>query len=223
MIYGDDVIVPTACAEDAIETLESFGLKVNVDKSCYRGFFRESCGVDAFLGEDVTPVRLRTLWRNHKSAEVYASHIAYANAFWHKGYKRTARFIAWLLHRYYGMVPFVDQPGQALVPALEFDIGRYNQPDSRWNPDLQRFEFLVRVVEVPRVVYHLKGWLKLLRYFTEYESPAGRHPCVSRTEASPNSRDLEHWCELDLHTKIDTASYTHRKRAKLRWRWRQII
>jgi len=47
LVYGDDVIVPTAFAANAIEQLESFGLKVNRDKSCTGGLFRESCGKDA--------------------------------------------------------------------------------------------------------------------------------------------------------------------------------
>lgn len=53
-VYGDDVIVPKAQASNAITTLESFGLLINRHKSCCSGFFRESCGMDAFKGIDVT-------------------------------------------------------------------------------------------------------------------------------------------------------------------------
>jgi hypothetical protein len=56
-VFGDDIIVPTECAEIIINDLESFGLLVNRTKSFYRGGFRESCGVDAFNGINVTPVR----------------------------------------------------------------------------------------------------------------------------------------------------------------------
>jgi len=34
LVYGDDVIVPTAFAANAMSILESFGLKINQDKSC---------------------------------------------------------------------------------------------------------------------------------------------------------------------------------------------
>jgi len=39
LVYGDDVIVPTAYAANAMEQLESFGLKINRDKSCISGLF----------------------------------------------------------------------------------------------------------------------------------------------------------------------------------------
>jgi len=56
-VFGDDIILPTECVEFVIDDLESFGLLVNRTKSFWRGGFRESCGVDAFNGVDVTPVR----------------------------------------------------------------------------------------------------------------------------------------------------------------------
>ena len=59
-VFGDDIIVPSECAEFVINDLESFGLLVNKDKSFWRGSFRESCGVDAFNGVNVTPVRWKT-------------------------------------------------------------------------------------------------------------------------------------------------------------------
>jgi hypothetical protein len=59
-VFGDDIIIPAECAEAVVDDLESFGLLVNRTKSFWRGAFRESCGVDAFNGVDVTPVRWKT-------------------------------------------------------------------------------------------------------------------------------------------------------------------
>jgi len=59
-VFGDDIIVPSECAEVVVDDLESFGLLANRTKSFWRGAFRESCGVDAFNGIDVTPVRWKT-------------------------------------------------------------------------------------------------------------------------------------------------------------------
>jgi hypothetical protein len=59
-VFGDDIIIPSECTEEVINDLESFGLLVNRTKSFWRGAFRESCGVDAFNGVDVTPVRWKT-------------------------------------------------------------------------------------------------------------------------------------------------------------------
>jgi hypothetical protein len=60
LVFGDDIIVPSAHAPLVIEVLEQFGLRVNRTKSFYKGAFRESCGVDAFNGINVTPTRWKT-------------------------------------------------------------------------------------------------------------------------------------------------------------------
>lgn len=61
-VFGDDLIIPTEMVPYCIDSLESFGLVVNREKSFYRGAFRESCGTDAYKGVDVTPVRWKTTY-----------------------------------------------------------------------------------------------------------------------------------------------------------------
>lgn len=51
--YGDDLIVPNVFYRQAIKALQDFGFKVNLNKSFYKGHFRESCGVFAWRGYDV--------------------------------------------------------------------------------------------------------------------------------------------------------------------------
>lgn len=58
-VYGDDIIVPTRYSRQVIDWVESFGLKVNQKKTFSEGYFRESCGLDAYRGYDVTPVYFR--------------------------------------------------------------------------------------------------------------------------------------------------------------------
>lgn len=58
-VYGDDVICPTEWAPIIIEGLEKVGLLVNTDKSFLRSHFRESCGGDYYMGQSVTPLRLK--------------------------------------------------------------------------------------------------------------------------------------------------------------------
>lgn len=54
-VYGDDIIVPRECVTHLVQILEFLQLKVNPDKSHIDGYFRESCGMDAYRGSDVTP------------------------------------------------------------------------------------------------------------------------------------------------------------------------
>jgi hypothetical protein len=56
-VFGDDIIVPVDSASRVIDGLTSVGLVVNQDKSFLQGPFRESCGREYFLGEDVSIVR----------------------------------------------------------------------------------------------------------------------------------------------------------------------
>jgi hypothetical protein len=58
-VFGDDIIVPTGYASSVISALEAVGLLVNRNKSYTEGPFRESCGAEFFLGEDVSIVRCR--------------------------------------------------------------------------------------------------------------------------------------------------------------------
>jgi len=59
-VYGDDIIVPTRYARLVVDYLRKYNLKVSATKCFIEGNFRESCGVDAFWGTDVTPVYLRS-------------------------------------------------------------------------------------------------------------------------------------------------------------------
>ena len=52
-VYGDDIIVPTEHANDVMQALEAYGLKVNIDKSLTTGLFRESCGGDFYAGKEI--------------------------------------------------------------------------------------------------------------------------------------------------------------------------
>lgn len=58
-VFGDDIAVHTKYFDAVCCALELNNLKVNVRKSFVFGYFRESCGLDAYKGVVVTPIRLR--------------------------------------------------------------------------------------------------------------------------------------------------------------------
>lgn len=86
-VYGDDIICPTHHAAAVMMMLESCGLKVNRDKSFFKGPFRESCGMHAFNGVDVTPAFLRTRTLDPKGL---FSVLACARQLDSRGFYRTA-------------------------------------------------------------------------------------------------------------------------------------
>lgn len=58
-VFGDDIIVPVEFVHSVVQTLESYGFKVNRSKSFWNGKFRESCGGDYYDGTDITLIRVR--------------------------------------------------------------------------------------------------------------------------------------------------------------------
>jgi len=182
LVYGDDVIVETAEADHAIEQLETYGLHVNRDKSCTSGLFRESCGMDAYQGENVTPVRFRTVWSPSPAADTYESWIAYANSLHHAGYSTTAIFIAELLRSVYTRVPVEVQKTEVVrrgeiiaikpyrphrFPALAFDSIEMLPMRTRVSHDFQIMQQRVRVVVPRKTEVEQPGWISLMRFFTE--------------------------------------------------------
>lgn len=84
--YGDDIVVSSQHAHQCVNWLQNAGLKVNVKKSFLSGFFKESCGVDAFRGVDITPLYLK-----HRPEEIEASpklienFVSLSNQAWNEG------------------------------------------------------------------------------------------------------------------------------------------
>jgi hypothetical protein len=207
LVYGDDVIVPTGYSRDAIEILEAVGLQVNHDKSCLSGLFRESCGLDAFNGVDVTPVRFRTVWTESQSPDVYCSWIAYANSCYERHYGSLYDSIVKALHRVYGAIPSADM--RLACPSLREVAQEWLPRKSRTNRNLQKREWKVWDTKAPRIHYELPGWLMLLRYFCE-GSRAKPLSYIRPERLNPH---------MEEHP-FRVRSYTRRNTSMLVRRWR---
>lgn len=212
LVYGDDVIVPTAQAANAIEQLESFGLKVNRDKSCTSGLFRESCGTDAFQGIEVTPVRLRTVWSSTPRPDVYSSWIAYANSLLSKQYVCAYEYIVGRLLSVYGSIPDKETLGSR-APSLQYLPIDAKPVRRRYNKNLQKFEYNVLTIKSPSITKKMNGWSMLLRYFTE-----GRRASMSSSDGIRREKGLS-----DIYRESEPFSvseYTERRTSMLVRRWR---
>jgi len=60
-VFGDDLIVPRDYVLSVVDTLSTFGYKVNAGKSFWTGRFRESCGREYYDGLDVSIVKVRNV------------------------------------------------------------------------------------------------------------------------------------------------------------------
>jgi len=165
-VYGDDIIVPATYAYAVLAHLRKYNCKVNSNKTFVTGRFRESCGIDAFHGEPVTPVYLRKMHpKNRQQADNLVSWVATANLFYKRGYWRTSQFMFKELERILGPLPYVSETS----PALGRNSYLGYRSAERWNNNLQRLEIKAWV---PSPVYRtdgLDGYGALMKSFQKLE------------------------------------------------------
>jgi hypothetical protein len=136
-VYGDDIIVPATYAEIVLDYLRKYNCKVNANKTFYLGKFRESCGVDAYDGTEVTPVYVRKQKpENKQSADALISWVATSNLFEQKGFYLSAKFMRNTCELILGPLPIVS--GDTSVLGRISKNGVYSV--ERWNKLLHRFE-----------------------------------------------------------------------------------
>jgi hypothetical protein len=165
-VFGDDIIIPSEHYWRMTSNLEHFGLKVNNSKSFVEGNFRESCGMDAWNGFDVTPARMNAVANIARPTSVMSS-IDASNNFFMKGFWRTASYIESTLPHWVSnnlAVVGADSGFPGLRSFCGLDLRSHRE---RWNEDLQRFEY--RVVrprgQATRVLS--SGEHSLFQYFSE--------------------------------------------------------
>ena len=96
-VYGDDIICPARMAQGIMDDLTLMGFTVNSEKSYISGDYRESCGMDAWRGLDVTPLKLKdfSFDFNGSSPLSYEHHsriVSYLNFLYYHGYKSLRSF-----------------------------------------------------------------------------------------------------------------------------------
>lgn len=96
-VFGDDIIVDWYACDECILALELLGFTVNTGKSFTSGCFREACGVEAYLGNQVQPLRYKSINASlgscHTSPECISTSISYSNALYERGYIQTRRLL----------------------------------------------------------------------------------------------------------------------------------
>jgi hypothetical protein len=168
LVFGDDIVIPSDSVKALRECLGHLYLKVNHNKTFETGKFRESCGIDAYDGVDVTPVRLKSIPDVTRPASLISS-VDMINLLKKKGYHSTAYEIEQTIPGYILRdIPRVPSGSGAWGIHDDFNIGTKAK---RFNRLLQRCEYrcLSLVTKVRRRAPD-KNW-GLLQYFTEVCKP----------------------------------------------------
>jgi len=154
-VYGDDLVVPADEAPAIMESLEAFGFRVNPRKCFWKGRFRESCGMDAYGGVEVTPTYLRAVPPSDR-ADVHGilSTVATANQLHQKGCWRTRDLLRQAVESLIGPLP----GGVAEEdPAVGWVFETSAKPPLRYDSDFQRERKLCWVAIAPRRPDPLEG------------------------------------------------------------------
>ena len=169
-VFGDDLIVPSDSTELVIRVLTYLGFRINQTKTFTDGKFRESCGMDAWDGVDVTPCYVLDLFDQARPSSL-ASVIESSNNLHLGGWWKTAS----------KLTSTVPQKLLREVPVVAIGSGcpgreSFSGPDlsalkSRWNQGLQRMEYRIKDVCTSPVRVSPGGNASLLQYFLEAPDP----------------------------------------------------
>ena len=196
-VYGDDLVVPTHITAMLTALLSVLGLKVNPSKSFSSGNFRESCGMDAFDGTDVSPVYIRKPSMEFQPSAVISC-IDTSNSFHRKGYWRTAQYVLDNLG-----IPLRDLAiigvGSGAFGLISF-CGYRPKGSPRWNSDLQKEERLVLTPQAKSKVLMAEGGSHLLQYFVEKPDPLTLWK--SGTRVRPSTRLVRRWVATERLREI---------------------
>jgi len=107
-VYGDDIIIPTRYFRRVCNALEACFLKVNHEKSFSEGYFRESCGMDAYKGHDVTPANILNFFSSKRPLDTL-SLVEASNNLYLKGFVETSAALRGMIpQRLLKNIPFVS-------------------------------------------------------------------------------------------------------------------
>lgn len=166
-VYGDDMIVPTRFFRSICDVLTSLQLSVNRSKSFHKGSFRESCGMDAFAGEDVTPAKVNRIFEKNDNSSIVSA-VECSNNLFRKGYVRASRALLETIPQHIRKdIPRISMDST----ILGFQSPGENNLKERWNKRLHRREMRVLTVEGKVTRTSPDGRLLLFQWFTENPRP----------------------------------------------------
>lgn len=175
-VYGDDIIVPSRFAGIVSDYLQKYNCKVNASKSFWNGSFRESCGVDAYAGTQVTPVYIRqTRPRNKQQVKQLISWSATANLFYKKGMYETAELMHSVCEKILKVYPEVPENSAALGRIYRINSVR---PKYRFNAKLHRREIRAWCSSSVYRTDKIDGYAALQKSLLKLEAP--KAPTVDR-------------------------------------------
>lgn len=166
-VFGDDIVLPKTALVFLGSIFEHLELKIGMDKTHSEGNFRESCGMDAYLGFQVTPPYLPYVLPRWDTLEL-ASWVGVHNHV-HQlgGFENLCIYMQELIpKRVLGNIFVAKTPQAGLWLRTTSDEVRYPSR-GRWNSDTQSWEYCALAVHLITRRGARESYANLLQYFTE--------------------------------------------------------
>ena len=164
-VYGDDLIVKSVYADLLFERFPDFGLVFNRGKSFVVGPFRESCGVDAFLGRNVTPQRLKRRFFDDLAPRNIIGALSIEEHLYERGYYSAAKYLRTVLCHRLDELPFVLSGSRVLGwrRSAHRDV-EASMLRHRHHRQTQQMECKARVFTTRADCSMVGGWEQLMRF-----------------------------------------------------------
>lgn len=170
-VFGDDIILPSSAIASLALLLQFLELKVNVSKTHWQGYFRESCGMDAYKGVNVTPTYLSAFDPGQLGEDI-ASWIDVSNNVYSAG----------LINLAHAMDLKVTPDMRRLIPmssvrepysclTLHTFVPHPPVGKVRWNQKLHLYEVQALCLSDRSSVVERDGYQSLLQFFVDDPSP----------------------------------------------------
>lgn len=160
-VFGDDIIVKTECYPALAEWIESCGLRINHKKTFSEGFFRESCGTDAYRGTKVTPIYLRVDPLSAVTdSRSFVSLLSTCNQLWLDCLYSTSDALRKILDKV-RTLPLVNRE----CPGLGYHTHQNLCFRQRWSETLHRYEVRTYVPVPVREHDEIDGYAALFKFF----------------------------------------------------------
>jgi len=170
-IFGDDLIIPGEWEPLVERVLETLHLRVNHTKTHVTGRFRESCGMDAFEGYDVSPPYVLSVPVESDPATI-SSGVAVSNNFFMKGFWHASSFLERSMSNGIRSRMPIVKVSSGLFALRSFSGSRLpSRLRERWNETLQRREVAVLAIFAKPRLRKTETVSNLLQYFTEDPPP----------------------------------------------------
>nr|UJQ85142.1 MAG: hypothetical protein 3 [Leviviridae sp.] len=199
-VFGDDIVIPSYGYARLCRVMDLLQLKVNVSKSYVNGQFRESCGVDGFMGYDVTPVKPKTLVADSPAS--CQALIDTSNNLFNKGLWHASQSLLYLLPaRLRRGIRIVGKHDVGFAGLTSYSGSDESHLIRRWNSRLHRYEVRVWTLSVRTQTRDRQGFSALLDFFaSKHNHEHARIVSEYREPQKTTSGFL--WEPLNTHARI---------------------